>query len=79
MFLVRSLKQFTDAFKDPYYVDVIEPDEREMIDKDGPGSGVIASFQGLMIDIVHQGKNTLGEHGHSYRKTFEEHERSTSM
>jgi hypothetical protein len=58
MFLVPSLKQFTDAFNDPYYVKVIEPDERELLDKAGPGSGVVASFQGKMLDLVHQGQRT---------------------
>lgn len=61
MFLVPSLKQFTDAFSDPYYIEVIEPDERKMLDKDGPGSGVVASFQGKMIEMVENGKSTMGD------------------
>ncbi|KAH7357586.1 EthD domain-containing protein [Pyrenochaeta sp. MPI-SDFR-AT-0127] len=79
MFLVPSLKQFTDAFKDPYYTEVIEPDEREMLDKDGPGSGVIASFQGPMIDMVHQGQNTLGQRGLIYREIFGEFEKGRAL
>lgn len=73
MFLVPSLKQFTDAFKDPYYIEIIEPDEREFLDKAGPGSGVVASFQGMMIDIVHEGKSTMETQGlkDEYRKAFE--------
>lgn len=78
MFLVPSLKKFTDAFKDPYYVEVIEPDEREMLDKDGPGSGVVASFQGRMIDMLHNGQSAIGTQGDGYRKAFEEFERGRS-
>lgn len=76
MFLAPSLQQFTDAFNDPYYVEVIEPDEREFLDKTGPGSGVVASFQGKMIDIVHDGESMLGHVGQSekYRMFFEEFE-----
>jgi hypothetical protein len=73
MFLVPSLKKFTDAFQDPYYIEIIEPDEREFLDKAGPGSGVVASFQGKMIDMVHHGKSTAqkGGRGEEYRKLFE--------
>ena len=78
MFLVPSLKQFTDAFSDPYYIEVIEPDEREILDKDGPGSGVVASFQGKMIDMVNSGRSTLGDGGKEYREGFEEFERKRS-
>ncbi|KAF2033072.1 hypothetical protein EK21DRAFT_86512 [Setomelanomma holmii] len=79
MFLVPSLKQFTEAFRDPYYVAVIEPDEREFLDKEGPGIGVIASFQGKMVDMVCQGKSTAEGNGKSgeYRKLFEEFENRT--
>lgn len=77
MFLVPSLKQFTDAFKDPYYVEVIEPDEREMLDKAGPGSGVVASFQGKMIDVVNAGNSAIDgrEESKEYRRKFEEFEK----
>ncbi|CAO2658118.1 Nn.00g073780.m01.CDS01 [Neocucurbitaria sp. VM-36] len=75
MFLVPSLKQFTDAFSDPYYIEVIEPDEREMLDKEGPGSGVVASFQGKMIDMVRNGRSAAGDRGMGYREGFEDFER----
>lgn len=77
MFLVPSLKQFTDAFNDPYYIEVIEPDERQFLDKTGPGSGVVASFEGKMIDMVHDGQSMLGNVGKSeeYRRSFEEFEK----
>lgn len=74
VFLVPSLKQFTDAFNDPYYIEVIEPDEREFLDKDGPGSGVVASFQGKMIEMVHQAKSTIGKSGKEYRDLFDSFE-----
>ncbi|KAF2260262.1 hypothetical protein CC78DRAFT_620392 [Lojkania enalia] len=59
LFLISDLKKFTNGFKDPYYLEVIEPDERKLIDKSGPGSGVIASFQGKMVPIVHVGKSVI--------------------
>lgn len=75
MFTVPSLEQFVDAFKDPYYIHVIEPDERVMLDKDGPGSGVLASFQGKMLDMVNAGKSTIGDKGKEYRDTWKEREK----
>lgn len=77
MFTVPSLEQFKAAFKDPYYINVIEPDEQVMLDKDGPGSGVIASFQGPMHDIVSAAKSTVGEKGQEYRDVFDEWEAKT--
>ncbi|KAF2736299.1 hypothetical protein EJ04DRAFT_575442 [Polyplosphaeria fusca] len=77
MFLVPSLKQFTDAFKDPYYVNVIEPDEREMLDKEAPGSGVIASFQGRVAGMVEGGRNANAVHGGRFRGLWEEWEGRT--
>jgi hypothetical protein len=76
MFLVPSLKQFTNAFKDTYYVEVIEPDEREMLDKTGPGSGVVASFQGRVVAVVLQGKSVVRKRvkGEEYRRVFEEYQ-----
>ncbi|KAH7138516.1 hypothetical protein B0J11DRAFT_514608 [Dendryphion nanum] len=74
MFTVPSLETFKAAFKDPYYINVIEPDERIILDKDGPGSGVIASFQGPMLDMVNAAKSTVGEKGQDYRDLFNEWE-----
>jgi hypothetical protein len=66
-----------EAFKDPYYIDVVEPDEREMLDKEGPGSGIVASFQGKMLDVTLVGKSVSGDKGKGlkYRKLFEEYQR----
>ncbi|KAF2017823.1 hypothetical protein BU24DRAFT_420878 [Aaosphaeria arxii CBS 175.79] len=75
MFTVPTLEQFTDAFKDPYYVNVIEPDERAFLDKDGPGSGVIASFRGRMLDMVNGGQSAVGSSGGKYRDDFDEWEK----
>jgi hypothetical protein len=77
MFLVSSLDKFMEAFKDPYYIDVVEPDEREMLDKEGPGSGIVASFQGKMLDVTLVGKSVSGDKGKGlkYRKLFEEYQR----
>lgn len=76
MFLAPSLQQFTDAFKDPYYIKIIEPDEREFLDKTGPGSGVVASFQGRMLDIVNRGQSMISTVGKSeeYTRMFEDFE-----
>jgi len=77
MFLVPSLKRFTDGFLDPYYIEVIEPDERNFLDKVGPGSGVVASFQGKMIDIMLEDDNLVVKSGKddTYRKLFEQYEK----
>jgi hypothetical protein len=77
MFLVPSLDKFTEAFIDPYYIEVIEPDEREMIDKDGPGNGIVANIHGKMVDITLQGKSVVGDKGKSleYRELFEEYQK----
>lgn len=75
MFLISSLEKFVAAFKDPYYINVIEPDERELIDKDGVGKGVVASFSGTMLPIIDMGKSFIGEKGEKERKIWEEWER----
>ena len=36
-FYIASYKAYTDAYKDPYYINVIEPDENKFVDK-GQGS-----------------------------------------
>jgi hypothetical protein len=76
MFVVESLQQFTDAFNDPYYLQVIEPDEKEFVDKEGPGGGLVARFQGKMVDMVHNGSIMETKvKSKEYRKEFEEFER----
>ncbi|KAF2189247.1 hypothetical protein K469DRAFT_701855 [Zopfia rhizophila CBS 207.26] len=52
--LSQALEQFTKASQDPYYVNVTGPGEQELVDKDGVGKGVVASFQGKMLSMVKQ-------------------------
>lgn len=59
MFLVPSVEQFNRAFQDPYYIQVVAPDEREFVDREGPAGGLIASFQGKMLDMVHHGQGVV--------------------
>ncbi|KAH4853749.1 hypothetical protein HBH75_104340 [Parastagonospora nodorum] len=68
MFLVPSLEQFTVAFQDRYYVEVIEPDERVLLDKEGPGSGIVASFVGREVRLVEVEGMSGGVFGEFERK-----------
>lgn len=61
MFLVSSLDSFKAAVEDPYYINVVQPDEYNLLDKDAPGKGVVASFEGLIAPIVQNGANATGE------------------
>ncbi|KAK7186864.1 hypothetical protein PSPO01_06993 [Paraphaeosphaeria sporulosa] len=70
IFLVKSLDSFLEAFKDPYYTHVIEPDEQTLLDKDGPGGGVVASWQGKLVSMTKDGKSVRGEKGDKYRNLF---------
>jgi hypothetical protein len=74
MFVVPSLDKFQEAFKDPYYVEVIGPDECKLLDKDGPCSGVVASFSGKMIDKINGGKSCIGDKDKNDRKKFADFE-----
>jgi hypothetical protein len=77
VFVVESLQQFTDAFNDPYYLEVIEPDEKEFVDKEGSGGGLVARFQGKMFDMVHNRRSVMETKVKSeeYRKEFDEFEK----
>jgi hypothetical protein len=74
LFLVKSLDSFLQAFKDPYFINVIEPDEQILLDKDGPGGGIMASWQGRLVSITKDGKSVQGEKGDKYRALFEQWE-----
>lgn len=75
MFLVPSLEKFVEAFQDPYYIEVIEPDERILLDKDRPGRGVLGSYRGKMVELIHGGRGTIGEKGSMYRQAWEDFEK----
>jgi hypothetical protein len=79
VFLVPSLDSFNAAFDDPYYREVIEVDERVILDKAGPGSGVIASFNGRMVDMMQRGKSTIGEGTDEYRRVWEQYEKKAAL
>lgn len=61
MFLVPSLDAFKQMVQDPYYLNIVEPDEHNLIDKEGPGGGVVASFQGVLLSVVKDGKDDTDE------------------
>ncbi|CAN8096099.1 unnamed protein product [Discula destructiva] len=61
MFLVPSLDAFRQMVEDPYYLHVVEPDEHNLIDKSGPGGGVVASFQGTVVSVVQDGRDAMDE------------------
>jgi len=73
-FEVPADVQFADAFKDPYYTAVIEPDEARFIDKEGQGSGVLATFEGKTMTILDHGMSMLGEKGKGERTLWAEFE-----
>jgi hypothetical protein len=77
VFVVPSLEHFNNAFNDPYYIEVIEPDEKKFVDKEGLGGGLVARFQGKMLDIGLDRKSMFGttERSDNYRNAFEKFER----
>ncbi|KAF2106846.1 EthD domain-containing protein [Lophiotrema nucula] len=79
MFTTPALKQWTKAFEDPYFLDVIRPDEVTMIDTKGIGGGIVASFNGKVLDMVIDGKNASGAAGDKYRKAYEEYRKSEAI
>lgn len=61
MFLVPSLDVFKQMVQDPYYVNIVEPDEHNFIDKEGPGGGLVAIFQGVLSSVIQDGKDDTHE------------------
>jgi hypothetical protein len=57
----NSLEQFRYAYKDPYYLNVIQPDEHFLLDIEGLGQGVVAAFAGKVIVILEGGVSTIVE------------------
>ncbi|EPE29254.1 Dimeric alpha+beta barrel [Glarea lozoyensis ATCC 20868] len=61
---VRDYDAYERAYEDPYYLEVIEPDEWNFIDKSGGETGGIAtavSTLGVCRDIVRDGKSMVGK------------------
>ncbi|KAF2433348.1 hypothetical protein EJ08DRAFT_584094 [Tothia fuscella] len=78
LFEVPSLEQFPKAFEDPYFTDVVDPDEYDLIDKKGFQGGLIASYAGNMVSIVDHNKSILGHKGVAAHKKWEEFEKKQS-
>jgi EthD domain len=59
---VPSYESYEAAFKDPYYLNVIEPDEWNFVDK-GSGKEIAGAVStvGVSRDIVREGKSCVGE------------------
>lgn len=59
---VRSYEDYEAAFKDPYYLKVIEPDEWNFVDK-GEGTAIAGAVStvGIARDIVRGGRSCVEE------------------
>jgi hypothetical protein len=79
MFIMPSLQHSLDAFKDPYYANVIEPDERVLLDIEGADQGAVAKFVGSMFDMVNGTKSAVGDKGKEYREAWEEFEKKCEL
>lgn len=71
MFEVRSLEEFRKAFEDPYFKEVVEPDEWKLIDKAGLGKGIVVSYSGSLVSVIDRGLSTLGDQGEEAKRKFE--------
>jgi hypothetical protein len=72
---VSSLEAFGEAFKDPYYLKYIEPDEHNLIDKNSFAGGIVATFSSPVFQVLKDGKKQVqGEKAAGYQKQFEEFE-----
>jgi len=52
MTLVPNMEGISSRFDDPYFTQVVEPDEEKFLDRDAPGKGVIAVFSGQSESII---------------------------
>lgn len=57
MFLYESAEVLTAMLTHPYYLEVVEPDERVFIDKTAHGGGMVATFIGKHIEVVDREKD----------------------
>jgi hypothetical protein len=74
MFEVASMESFQACFQDPYFASVIDPDEHNLIDKEGFQQGLIASYVGKLITVNDHGKSVLGTKGEEAKKKWDEFE-----
>jgi hypothetical protein len=64
---VQSYEAYLAAYSDPYYINVIEPDEQNFVDKgqkDGTGPGKVTTVRamstlGVYRSMIHDGKPTV--------------------
>jgi hypothetical protein len=71
---VRSLEHFKKAYRDPYYINVIEPDEHNLLDRNGEGHGVVAATAGKIFLALDDGRSTIGPEGEAERAVWKEWE-----
>jgi hypothetical protein len=72
---VPSLDAFNKAFQDPYYIQVIEPDEHNLIDKNSFAGGIVATFSSPIFEVMKGAKSQMkGNDADQYREKFEEFE-----
>ncbi|CAG9982130.1 unnamed protein product [Clonostachys byssicola] len=57
MFLYESPDILTAMLSHPYYLEVVEPDEHNFIDKEAYGGGMVATFVGTHIEAVDRAKD----------------------
>lgn len=63
---------FADAYKDPYYTEVIAPDENIFVDSSG--DRIIASYEGKTMTILDHGMSVMGDKESPERKRWVEFE-----
>lgn len=76
MFLYETPEVLEDMLAHPYYLEVVEPDEQEFIDKNAFGAGMVATFIGTHIEAVDGARDVwVGneETRQKYEQTFEEY------
>lgn len=65
---------FADAYQDPYYREVIAPDEHVFVDKSGNNDAILATYEGRTVTIVDHGKSVIGDKESPERKRWIEFE-----
>lgn len=68
------MEKLGELFSDPYFPAFVQPDEHNLIDKEGFQGGMLASYIGNMVSIVDHAKSTVEANGQIHRKAFEEFE-----